>query len=494
MKRVVCVNALRLSEYATMSLPDGDSAVDRVQQFVSSLPEVGRSFVICEEKAQVPFPYERIDLRDGSSAALIEALMRAGEGSDQIVYLYGDCPFLEPEITGRMLENHGRYFAEYTFSDGYPFGITPEILSTSVLPMLQRLAGSEPISRDTLFSTIQKDINSFDIETEISPVDVRMLRLSLMCDNRVNYLLCSNFDEAKAFDEKSILSTAQKRQEILRTVPAFANIQIIDGCPQACSYCPFPGFGGDILNNRHEMSFENFDRIVAGLEQFSPEATISLSLWGEPSLHSRIEEMIRRVESSRALRLNIETSGIGWKPEVLDGLAASGLERTEWIVSLDALDPALYATLRGSGQEEALRTVDRLLSTFGGHVHVQAVRMNENEAHLEEFYRSWKSKTDNVIIQKYDDFCGYLPARKVTDLSPLVRQACWHLKRDMNVLLDGSVVMCREDLNRDHLLGNLLDEEFAEVWQRGEEVYAAHVRTEYPEICKGCDEYYTFNF
>lgn len=494
MNRVVCVNALGLSEYATMALANGDSAADRVQRFISSLPDVGRRIVLCEAGEEVPFPFDRVELPDRNAASLIDALMRSSEGSDQIVYLYADCPFLEPEVTRRMLDNHERFFAEYSFADGYPYGLAPEILSTPVLPLLQRLAGSDVIERDTLFSVIQKDINSFDIETEISPTDVRMLRLSLSCDNRMNYLLCRNFAAQGSFDEGSILSTAQKRQEVLRTVPAFANIQIIDGCPQACSYCAFPKFGGDILNNRNEMSFESFERIVDQIEQFAPEATISISLWGEPSLHSRIEDMVRRVEASGGLRLNVETSGIGWKPETLDRLASAGLEKTEWIVSLDAVDPAIYAALRGSGQEEALRTIDRLLAAFPDHVHVQAVRMNENEDHLEEFYRSWKAKTNNVIIQKYDDFCGYLPARKVTDLSPLVRHACWHLKRDLTVLLDGSVTMCREDLKRGHLLGNLITEDIADVWRRGEEVYASHVRTDYPELCKGCDEYYTFNY
>ena len=77
---------------------------------------------------------------------------------------------------------------------------------------------------------------------------------------------------------------------------------------------------------------------------------------------------------------------------------------------------------------------------------------------------------------------------------PLKRFPCWHLKRDLAVLLDGRVPMCREDVGLRHPLGNLFEEDLATVWERGREPYLGHLRQEYPPLCAGCDEYYTFNF
>jgi spiro-SPASM protein len=125
---------------------------------------------------------------------------------------------------------------------------------------------------------------------------------------------------------------------------------------------------------------------------------------------------------------------------------------------------------------------------------VQAVRLKESEDQLEDFYRHWKEKTEHVIIQKYDHFCGYLPERKVTDLSPLKRFPCWHIKRDLVVRLDGSVTVCREDLDRSHVLGNAFEEDLSEIWDRGDTWYLRHLDEDYPELCKNCDEYYTYNF
>ena len=120
--------------------------------------------------------------------------------------------------------------------------------------------------------------------------------------------------------------------------------------------------------------------------------------------------------------------------------------------------------------------------------------MKETEEDLEDFFRHWQAKTDNVIIQKYDHFSGRLPERKVTDLSPLKRLACWHMKRDFHILLNGDVPLCREDISSEHLLGNIFKDPIAGIWNNGEAYYRDHLQGDYPEICKKCDEYYTYNF
>ncbi len=120
--------------------------------------------------------------------------------------------------------------------------------------------------------------------------------------------------------------------------------------------------------------------------------------------------------------------------------------------------------------------------------------MKENEEDLEIFYKSWKTKTENIIIQKYDSFSAFLPDRKVADLSPVRRFPCWHLKRDMAVLLDGTVPLCREDVRVEHTLGNAFTEDLAKIWGRGESVYQQHIAEKYPSLCARCDEYYTYNF
>ena len=194
------------------------------------------------------------------------------------------------------------------------------------------------------------------------------------------------------------------------------------------------------------------------------------------------------------LKVLVETSGIGWPAGSLERIRGVAGDRVIWIVSLDAPDAQTYRSLRGDGFEEATNTARALLELFPLTSYVQAVRMRQNEEQLETFYRSWKKETDRVIVQKYDHYCGFLEERKVTDLSPVNRFPCRHLMRDLVVRLDGSVTVCREDLRKDHVLGNALKEPVETIWARGLSWYRDHISGEYPELCKSCDEYYTYNF
>jgi spiro-SPASM protein len=249
-----------------------------------------------------------------------------------------------------------------------------------------------------------------------------------------------------------------------------------------------------MLGKKNELPVADFKLMLHKIRDFCEDAVIGISLWGEHSLHSQAYEMMEMVCAIPSFKLVIETSGLGWDNDALRSLSSNTHGRCRWIVSLDAESQDLYGRLRGQGFEQAVGTAKTLLELFPDNVYIQAVRMQQNEDELEKFYKQWKLSTENIIIQKYDYFCGFLPQYKVTDLSPLKRFACWHLKRDMCVFLDGSIPLCREDVNKSTVIGNLLQQDPAAIWERGNEFYLSHLRQDYPPICKECDEYYTFNF
>jgi spiro-SPASM protein len=399
-----------------------------------------------------------------------------------------------------MFANHKKYFAEYSFADGYPYGIATEIISSSSIPSIQQLEkeDNQPVQRTTIFDLIKKDINSFDIETEISPEDLRLLRVFLTADSKRNLLLLDRMLEKGACDESSILRILQESPSIMRTCPSFFNIQIVEGCPQNCSYCPYPRMRDKALGKLGEMPLNKYMGILDEVQSFCEDAVVSVSLWGEPAFHSEIEELVKHTAVREGIDLIVETSGLGWAEGVFDsiasGMEASAVSCVTWIVSLDAWSEKVYQELRGEGFREALDTVETLQGLYPGKVYVQAVRLKENEEDLESFFRGWKEKTDNLIIQKYDHFSGRLPDRRVTDLSPLNRFPCWHNKRDVVVLMDGTIPLCREDTDRKEVLGNIFEDGLASIWDRGGEVYHRHLRGEYPVLCRDCDEYYTFNY
>jgi spiro-SPASM protein len=494
MSSILCLNATEESAYTTLQLVDGLSAADMVAQYGSSLTDLREVVLLVPEGsdgAAYPGEWRRIARSAWTDGALLETLH--GLEADEVIYAYADAPFLSAELTETMRANHRSYIAEYTFAEGYPQGVTPEIVTPDAAERLRSLCREpdHPADRGSLFRVLQTDINAFDVETELSPVDCRMLRLELFCNTRRNFLLCKRLLEHGGRNTDALLETVQERGDLLRTLPAFLSLQVVDAASQAPAHLPAVT-GVEVKEQAgRELGPDDARRLVERLADFAPEAMLHVSLWGEIGLHSDPEGLIRALRSASTFQVVVETSGVGWDRQV----ARSCVELPDviWILALDANDEGLYSQIRGNGFAEAQQFAELLMEVASERSYIQATRMDSNEEHLQSFYESWSERTNNIIVQKYDHFIGTLADRRVSDISPLVRMPCWHLKRDLYILLDGTVPMCREDLKKEHVLGNLYTDELATIWERGQHYHERHVAEEYPALCAACDEYYTFN-
>ncbi len=517
MRTIGVINATTLNEYSFMPFAGGLSAFERVMGLFLQLCAPNDILVL----GGMDFDPARVNAGGSLKQAAAwrmhtvleeaKAFALARPDADILVYAHGDSPFLDLSLSEGLLSLHRQYRAEYTYADGYPPGFAPEILSARILPNIAELASrhDSPADREGLFAVIQKDINSYDIETELAPKDLRGYRISPLCDTKRNMRVAEALWAAGLRGAKDVLELVPAHPELLRSVPAFLWVQISEGCPQSCSYCPYPLMAGDPRAKRGFMPVESFEAVMAQAEALCDDLVVDVSLWGEPSLHPDFPAIAARVLGRRRFTLLVETSGIGWKPGVAESVAQAGGERVHWIVALDDPDPEAYAALRGEGMGEAVDFTRRMAALFPGQVHAQAVRMQGNEEHLEAFYRGWKKDIEKVIIQKYDAFAGALPQRAVADLSPLERFPCRHLARDMAVLIDGSVPPCKHclvpggfapggakslGLGYAELEGNAFEEGGLEkAWSRASAWYDAHTRTLYPACCEACDEYHTFN-
>ena len=500
MNTTVFINAMELTDFAYKDLPTETTAFDAALNFAAELPDSDKIVILAGKDFSQKGPYKIAHPVGSDMKDLIRVFREESGDSENIFYFYGDSPLLDYSIAERMYKNHLKYFASYTFADGYPYGMAPEIIKKTVLDQLEALTEKNhiKITRKSIFELIQKDINSFDIETEISSIDQRMLRVSLTTDTKRNFnQLCRIMKQLVGNEgkgEDSIVTILEKKQHLLRTEPSFINVQITGGCPQACSYCPYPEIGGEILSRTDEMALEEWQIILSKVKTFSDDAVFSISMWGEPAGHSDILGIVRTLLEIENFSLIIETSGIGWNQDVLKAIAEMADGRIDWILSMDGENPESYEKLRGAGWDEANKTAANLYELFPDNLYIQSVRITGQEEYLEKFYRGWKERGFNVIIQKHDHFCGILQDRRVTDLSPVKRFPCWHLKRDLNILIDGTVPMCREDLKNKHTMGNIFDDEIELIWKNGEGVYLDHLDGNYPELCRDCDEYYTYNF
>ena len=502
MRNIAFINLIEISDSCRNRIFNDTTVSQAVLNYAENLKDIVRIIPVALSIDQIKLFYDDktpeyfILLEENTEKNLLTKLSDACENFDHCFYFYGDTPLLDTTLTTRMVENHYKYFADYTFADGYPYGLTPEILNRHCLSQLIPLAldSSDPVVRDSLFKILQKDINAFDIETEISSVDMRLKRLSLCSDTLINWMQLDRIVKAGGKDAESILAMNDTIEKYTRTLPSYIQIQIAEKCWQSCSYCPYPEIAPHHRESDVHMSVEQVLDLARKIDRFSPGCRISLSLWGDPSAHPDISGILEGILRSTSLKIVIETSGLGWENLLDTRKDLIKSDRIDWIFSLDSVNPRLYKSLRGEGQESVLKTIEGFMKLNSLHTWIQAVRMNENEEDLELFFRSWKEKTENVIIQKYDHFSLFLDQRKVTDLSPVNRFPCWHLKREMSILTDGSVVLCREDIEKKNVLGNVFQQNLQEIWDSAESLFDSHINSVYKGICSNCDEYYTYNF
>lgn len=466
------------------------------------LPETAASIAI-----ETPLPLKEIRVAASGSVlsmgdvfAAFETILERHEDASGLFHCWADAPFMNLEANREILDLHRRYLSEYVFAEGYPAGVSGSLLTRGIIPELKRDGSNIPLRRDGVFETVRVNINAYDIETAVSPRDLRMLRLNLFTDVQRNIQICKSLPLDANTGTEELCQIIEARRPVYRSLPAFFALQLSGKYPQDCPYQLLPPAPADDLAF---LDPDNFALMLEKICSFVEDPVISLSLWGELSLHPQLPQILNIAQSHAArnadspARFLIETSGSAWQPETREQLSTFPPGSLDLILCLDSIDPLLYARLRGSGFNEAMAFADWAQAALADHFYVQALRMQENEEHLMQFYSHWKEKGVRFIIQKYNNYAGHLSQKRVADLSPLKRHECWHVKRDMVVDMSGKVYACpTHSINQkdDLSYGNLLTDDIDKIWAGGEQLLISHLNNLLPEICRSCDEWYTYNF
>jgi spiro-SPASM protein len=442
-----------------------------------------------------------------SSEEIIPRLIK--EEFDALLYLFSDEIFLCEDLNKRLIFSFFRYIADFSFSDGLPLGFTSEIINKTGLIALEKLMPKafEDLNQNSerwrLFDILQQDVNAFDVETILAKADFRIERLLGNMENPVNFeiaqkLLAIKNQQPNSWTEDTIIGLLRKHAELKRSKFSFVQLQITNKASQEVSYLPLENLSHDSLNGSDFMELADIKKILDQVSSINPQATISLSPWGELSLHPQVFDILNAVLAYNQFSLVLETSGTHWDWENFSnwfsGLKLEKTKRINIIVLLDSIIPEEYHQIRGDGFENAMSFISNLQQLEYCQFYVQRTRLKDYEDTMLDFYRYWKSKNIKSIIQKYEDFAKQLPARKLVDLTPVNRNICWKIRRELFIYVDGTVGLCKTDLKKEMTLGNALNESLEDIWSRGEKWFTLHKKEEYPELCKNCDEYYIYNF
>ncbi|MGP1438323.1 MAG: spiro-SPASM protein [Treponema sp.] len=512
MPSLVVLYSIGISKYATEGFIENKSVIKLAIENALLLPECKKVLILVDNKSQniiedILKDFSNINFIKLISLEKITAPLFFKTCSDEksectdIFISPLEAPFVDIKGAKELHTQHIKYKAEYSFAEGFPNFIFPQILNIGLCDILYQFSkdNNEIINHDFVFDIIKKDINSYDIETYTAPEDVRMLKLNFIVETKRDKMLCENFIGITAENYFKMITPLR-----LKTLPRYYMIEISSVSEYQPIYRPNS-------ENKVFMPFEDFSLIIDKIAEFSDDAIISFSLYGDPLEHPQFEEMVKKVLSYSNLSVLIETYGTSNHTKeklnnIKDVVQNSSMRPAfipplYWITFIDAINANTYAKVYNVGEEKSKELLSKATeiaelsySYFTKNAFVQITRMNENEDDLEDFYRTWKAKNIEVIIQKYDYYCAFLQDRKVADLSPLKRMPCRHINREMCISFNGNVLMCREDVKHQNVIGNAKNEALYDIWQRFDEKCIQQYKLEFGDICELCDEYYTYNF
>jgi spiro-SPASM protein len=498
MKTAVVLNALIDGLYWTKSI-NGADPIQEVLKKAALLASKDGIFVLVE-KSEIGRLGKRLhgcNLIKVENMAVREVFSLVHEHCrrySNLIYWYADAPLIDVDLAHKMLLLHRDGLAEYTHGEGFPGGVVPEIVRVGLLPKLGALLRVDDgeIGRASIFNTLAKQINSFDIETYFSPEDMRLSRIELFTTSRRTALLVQRIVEKEGFGcgFEDIRRIIHEQPELLRTVPSYVEVEITTENACNCIYSPLPS----LTRPLGSMEYGQFKGVIDRVLDFTGGFHLAFALYGEPLIHREIHKLVEYALSRPEVELVIETDGALWSPTFSDyvhGLAAKNLHI---IFELDAATEKTYTRIRESDLNMVERNIRYLLDKGTQNVYVQMVRMDQNEDEMLDFFKVWDREAGGAIIQKYNSYLGVLPALSTADLRPLERGSCWHLLRDLVIFWDGRVPRCRQDINGRFILGNILSEQLSDIWEKGATFWLQHCEKKYDEDCRRCDEWFTFNF
>lgn len=530
MNNIVFLYASFDTDYSKEILFNDKAAIQLAVEWAKTISNVSKIVMFTNDDSINNFFAKDKDLveiihsKEWNSNNLLEKMAEYSKSYDVAIYSWADLPLLNTTITEKLINHHVESASEYCFADGYPYGLTPEVLHPGTINILSSLCNinekfqNKKISRDFIFELLKTDINSFEIETILAQNDYRTYRFSFSCGNKSDTLFCQKIFEfadkinPSKTEIESLCEKAISSEDFLINLPSFYSIQISSNCSGHCTYCPYPQkyhekYGKNPCETNEYMQLDSFNKIIENIQEFSGEAVVSLSMWGEALKNPNLISFISKIMEYSGLSVLIEISGEKIDRNLFNQIAeiinkakkrSNGFEKIYWIVSIDSCDQVSYEALHGNNEtnnyQYAIENILALKELFPNCVYPQYIRLKENEEQLEAFYRYWNENNNGkLIIQKYDWFSGEIEQKKVADLAPINRNPCWHLRRDFCILLNGEVPLCKaEFFNASQ--GNVFNESFAKIWNKRNSILKEHLANNYSQKCGKCDEYYTFNF
>nr|MCU0409014.1 radical SAM protein [Bacteroidales bacterium] len=260
-------------------------------------------------------------------------------------------------------------------------------------------------------------------------------------------------------------------------MPPAAGIELTNRCNLACPECACGS--GQMTRPAGFMDLRLYDRILSELSPWL--LYVNLYFQGESMLHPEFFSFIR---PDTGIYFTLSTNGHFLGDGNAHRLAASGLKKL--IVSLDGMDQETYSYYRVGGElrkvvrgiAEVAEAREKLRSPLKLEIQFLVNRLNEHQVpRVKKFAREVKAALNLKSMQVINpsETAFWMPSEmkfrryEAEDGKFMIRNSfpnrCARLWFNPVITWDGKVLPCCFDKNADHVMGDLANDSFREIWE-----------------------------
>lgn len=284
----------------------------------------------------------------------------------------------------------------------------------------------------------------------------------------------------------------------LENFPQYFQIETTSHCNARCIMCDIDEWNREIKT----MPDELFHTILNNLkEHVNDIKTVTIQLGGEPLLDKKLENRIIQLKEIGIRRVVFSTNGSLMNKQRAIRILESGVD--EVYFSIESIDKEVYEKIRRNlnfqtVMDNICQFIDlrnQLQSSVS--IRIRSIVMNETKKSIEEFIQFWEQtldteRGDRVYAKLIHSFGNQKNIQELEENKELNELPCYALWNSFNILSDGRVVLCCQDLRATYLLGNINDSPIQEIWNTSSTLQAVrekHLKNGRNSIamCKNCN-------
>jgi radical SAM protein with 4Fe4S-binding SPASM domain len=275
-----------------------------------------------------------------------------------------------------------------------------------------------------------------------------------------------NFDKYKSEGWKEEYTTYRKNwskfptEQIVSEYPLLVDVELASVCNLKCPMCYTITDEFKKKVNAKLMDFKLFTKIIDEIGGKVP--ALRLSLRGESTLHPKLTECIQYAKDKGIKEISFLTNGSKLESEYFKKIVDAGID---WItISVDGLDEEYEKIRKPLKFNKTLEKIRKMAEyKKENNLHKPVIKIQSLWPSIkkdpEKFYNTFEPITDLIAFNPLIDYL-----QQDSEIEYIENFSCPQLYQRVVVGADGSVMMCSNDEENDHIIGDANTQTIHEIW------------------------------